>query len=486
MFSALHIPCFALQCRLRLTAEGLKPSAILVEDVTQSSLVLEANAAARQKKITPGISSIQALSRDPNTRVFAQCPTSETSTSRALQNLSLGISPITEETRPGLYISDISGIKDLRPKALARHIQKHIKDLGLSAHMVFAPTPDLAEFGAQSSKSNLLIIRDTQAFLDTCPVNTSCQDHDLIAVLNLWGIKTLGAFTRMPIDAVTDRFGQTGRDLWERAMGRKRRLLVVNPETPTFKESLELEYPLYTLEPLLFILRRFITDLCNQLKCAHLLAQAIEIQLKLEDADPWQKAIQLPEPICWQDTLFSVIEKSLENVQIPGAITGLSLKIEPIEPTAQQRQIFETSIKNPWRLADTIDRLAAIVGEENVGTPSFLNTHRPDAIRLKPLEKTLEIWELEEPEPEPYGPPLRRCRPPQVAHVILHTGRPAYLRTTTLKGRIIDARGPFEISGDWWDQQFWKQTEWDVQLENKQIYRISQSSKGWFFEGSYG
>ncbi|MEM9025443.1 MAG: hypothetical protein AAGB06_00770, partial [Verrucomicrobiota bacterium] len=92
----------------------------------------------------------------------------------------------------------------------------------------------------------------------------------------------------------------------------------------------------------------------------------------------------------------------------------------------------------------------------------------------------------EEPQPEPYGPPLKRCRPPQSIHISLYLDRPSYLKTRHLQGRIIDTRGPFEASGNWWDAQFWKQTEWDIQLENKQVYRISQSAKGWFLEGRYG
>ncbi|MEM9026176.1 MAG: hypothetical protein AAGB06_04500, partial [Verrucomicrobiota bacterium] len=392
MFSALHIPGFALQSRLRLDPAGLTPAAILVEDVTKNSLVLEANTAARNQKIVPGLSSTQAIARDPSVRIFARCLATEIRTAQSLQNLCLSISPITEETRRGLYISDLRGVEKLQPKALARHILKETESLGLASQTVFAPTADLAEFGSQSSTSRILIIDNPQAFLESCPTTAASPNPELLEVLNLWGIQTLGAFTKIPIEAISERFGESGRELWERAMGRKRRLLLVQPESPHFHESLDLEYPLSTLEPLLFIIRRFVDDLCRQLQQAHLLAASMHLSLGLEDNPKWENTIQLPEAICWADTLFAVLEKSLEDIQMPGAIIRISLKIDPIEPSAQQRQIFETSIKNPWRFADTIDRLAAIVGEDNIGTPTQLDTHRPDSIKLSPLKHTLEDW----------------------------------------------------------------------------------------------
>ena len=179
------------------------------------------------------------------------------------------------------------------------------------------------------------------------------------------------------------------------------------------------------------------------------------------------------------------MEKSLETVQTDHAIIGASLQAEPIEPNQQQRQLFEASIKNPWRFADTIDRLAAIVGPENIGTPIKLDTHRPDRIGLAPLKHTIEHPNIST-APEPYGPPLRRFRPQASAKVSFREDVPTYLRSEEVSGRIIDTRGPFEVSGEWWDAQFWKQTDWDIQLETGALYRICQTKGRWFLEGVYG
>ena len=66
--------------------------------------------------------------------------------------------------------------------------------------------------------------------------------------------------------------------------------------------------------------------------------------------------------------------------------------------------------------------------------------------------------------------------------------KPAHVRSPEFRGNVIEHRGPYFISGNWWDEKSWGRAEWDLQLENGQLVRVhesSPSSSGVTSEGSW-
>jgi hypothetical protein len=54
-------------------------------------------------------------------------------------------------------------------------------------------------------------------------------------------------------------------------------------------------------------------------------------------------------------------------------------------------------------------------------------------------------------------------------------------------GRIVDWRGPFPMSGEWWDAATaWQRIEWDVRMEDRRLLRLAHEvPDGWRVEGVY-
>jgi len=52
---------------------------------------------------------------------------------------------------------------------------------------------------------------------------------------------------------------------------------------------------------------------------------------------------------------------------------------------------------------------------------------------------------------------------------------PAHLRSTEICGKVIEQRGPYLISGNWWDEKSWARAEWDLQMENGELVRLHES-----------
>src|SRR4249919_1732100 len=82
--------------------------------------------------------------------------------------------------------------------------------------------------------------------------------REIIAILHKWGIHTLGDFARLDQEEIGKRLGPDAVVLWERASGRSSRLLKCVQPRESFEEMFEFEQEIETIDPLLFILRRFL------------------------------------------------------------------------------------------------------------------------------------------------------------------------------------------------------------------------------------
>src|SRR4029078_9432023 len=65
------------------------------------------------------------------------------------------------------------------------------------------------------------------------------------------------------------------------------------------------------------------------------------------------------------------------------AVRSVSIACEPVKPRVLQNGLFVPLAPAPDKLELTLARLAKLVGEENIGSPTLLDTHRPDAFSMK-------------------------------------------------------------------------------------------------------
>jgi protein ImuB len=240
-----------------------------------------------------------------------------------------------------------------------------------------------------------------------------------------------------------------------------------------------------TLEPLLFILNRLLDRLTFELTTAHFVASEIHLVLKLENEKELTLDFRLPEPTSRTEILFRTLHTRLESVQADSPIAALSLELTPVRPLVRQQGIFETGLRDPHGFSETLARLSALVGAENVGTPQLENTHRPDAVKL-----TAPFAVIPPSAPAsvhaPLSPPLRRFRPPLSARLEFTNGQPSYLWTNYISGAITARSKGCRSSGEWWQTDLhWQRTEWDIELKQGGVYRLLLIDRAWHLEGEY-
>ena len=180
--------------------------------------------------------------------------------------------------------------------------------------------------------------------------------------------------------------------------------------------------------------------------------------------------------------LFRILFTHLESLRLENRPVGLTLRLEPVLPARDQFQLFETALRDPNKLGETLGRLSALVGVENTGTCVRLNTHQPDAWRL-------EAPQFHKPQPAASAPPLpglplRRYRPALRAEVETIEDTPEHVTSAAGRGGVVAAMGPHRSSGQWWEGG-WTREEWDVELHDGTLLRLACMADGWVVEGCY-
>ncbi len=437
--------------------------------------VIELNHAAEGAGILPGMSTSQALARAPELLLYKRNPANEQHLQDTLLQLVYRYSPLIENSAPGLCTLDLKGKRIRHHQPGLRELLARLRSIGLQAQAGIASNPELALQAARIADP-ILEISEEGNLLQSLALESLGPSPYLLDILKSWGICTLGAFTRLPREEIGQRLGLEALSLWDRAAGRSTKLLQLVRPPENFEESIDFEQRLETLEPLLFILRRFLESVSLRIESIYLLIAELRLMLTLEDGKKIVHLLQIPAPTRDVETLFGIAAQYLETLQTTAPVISFRLEVIPSRPAGYQFDLFQGGLKDPNRFFQTLARLAALVGHERVGVPQRMDTHRPDSLQMLMPELGWSRKSLKKSGSPKTGPGLRRYRPGMTARVELSDGKPVLLQCSLVSGRILEARGPWKLSGNWWDRTRWETQEWDIALDNGGIYRVAQQT----------
>jgi protein ImuB len=322
------------------------------------------------------------------------------------------------------------------------------------------------------------------------------QVQEIFAILHKWGIHTLGQLATLNKEQLAARLGSEAIRMWERANGQSNRVLKLIRPPESFEESFEFEREIETVQPLLFILRRFLEQLAVRLAGIYLVPKELILRITFTNKQSYERVFKIPQPTNDIDLLFRMLQTHLENFRSEHPIVAVALSAEPIKPAGEQFGLFETTLRNPHQLSETLARLTALVGADRIGTPVLEETHRPDAFRMQPFSWAVASAVLsgQNRQSGPHSAALRtahataalrRFRPAVAASVLQDEDRPAHVRSAEISGKITEQRGLYLLSGNWWDEKSWTRAEWDLQLENGEVVRCHESEGTWELDGIY-
>ena len=392
-------------------------------------------------------------------------------------------SPQVEQTDGDTVTLDIDGLGHLFGSVheIANAISRRA---GIPVNVAVAANPDAAFHAARGFSGTSIVPQgDETKFLASLPVALLSPSEEIAETLARWGIRTFRDLAVLPDLGVAARLGEEGVRLQQLARGEHERPLVAVEASLRFEEEMELEYPVELLEPLLFVLARLLGDVCRRLEDRALAAISWRVRLQLENAADHERTIRLPVPMRNPRVFLKLIELDLEKHSPAAPVVKVTISAEPVKPRTAQNGLFIPLAPEPEKLELTLARIAAVVGEENVGSPELVDTHRPGAFRMRGIGI------------HAYKPSAEKHRHAGLFHLAFRAFRPPlaakvqadFLSAPGIRGKIARQAGPWRTSGDWWTADPWSRDEWDIELTDGALYRIycdAQTGR-WFIEGSY-
>jgi protein ImuB len=486
MFAALHLPDFPVAAALRNQPAARDfPCAILAvrgpRDPQEKLPLLSINRAARTAGIAPGWPLNRALVRCPDLRVIPRDLAAETALRDELVFLGESLTADVEMTAPDCVTLDLS----CRTTPVGAALDG-LSLAGAEIHHARADTPDLAHLAARHEATRGRVV--TPADLAPLPLGvlgSLSQDPASLALLDLWGLRTLGDFMKLPRQALVERLGpEPGR--WHDLLhGKSCRLLRLHRPPESFAQSFDFEDAAVSLDPVVFALKRLLHTLAGRLASRHLAASSLDFRLVLESGGELARRIRLPEPQAAVEGMLAPLQTLLESLRPDAPVAALQLDAETTFATAAQREWFGRYLPQPERWAETLAKLEALLGPGRVGIPAPPESFRPDSF-------TLHLAAVSAPPTHPDCPlPLHRFRPPREIAVAYESRDrqpwPMALLNGPHPGEITGRRGPFPASGAWWEPAgAWQRLEWDVQLAGGQLLRlVFQTPDRWTLEGIY-
>ena len=528
MFAVVYIPQFSLQAVLRHEPGLWSQPVGLVDPAERPPVICDLTEPARALGITPGFTPTQAMARCGTVLIRQRALPQENAAMRAILQCAYAFSPNLEATAPGVCTLDLHGLAALSPfltpdcgspdslspparsalVAWAEKLQKAVAQSQLTALIGIGSTPGVARHAATWG-GGIEIVEHPDAFIAALPVAALAPSSDTAQLLNRWGIRTVGELRALGADALSQRLGLEALALLAAASSTTGRPLHLVHPSETFEESFQFESEVETIEPLLFLLRRFVDQLTDRLRLRGWVAQSLVLQLALESGQKLVSRLRLPQPTARPDVLFRALHTHLETLRSETPIQSVTLKMLPRQSEQKQLGLFETVLADPHQFQETLARLVAVLGPDRVGTPALENSHRPDAFRIvAPDFENAPTLEFSSPAFPPV--PLRRFRPPIQAEVecagaapgegspgaeqpelpLSRTGsprpswsRPISIRCAVSRGKLRLMLGPWRASGHWWEPTGWEREEWDAVTADGQLIRLVRQPNGWFVEG---
>ena len=519
------VPLFPLAARLRSEPELAGEAVAVFEGNGNAARVVAATRPARRLGIRAGQTLPQARALLPDLLARGRDLESERAAQEALTEVADTFSPRVESAGDGVLYFDAAGIPMPPPPAchpersegslassegdpelrLGRAVIAAVEKAGLPARFGIAASKLAARVAAGLPDSPTAVPAGEEArFLAPLSLARLAPEMELGETLERWGIRSIGELAKLPEGEVASRLGELGRELHATARGIDPRPLEPRLPSPSLSEGMELEWPLVTLEPFLFVGNAALERLVRRLESQALACRRLEIGLKL-DPEGWDaRAITLPAPTRDVKTLLTLTRLELE-ARPPGAsVVGFTFTAQPDRPRQAQLSLFGPAALSPDRLATTIARLVALLGAENIGSPRTVDGHRPERFAAVDYSPPPPPRERRASRTGRGLLVVRVLRPAVELEVTVADGHPergegslSCARLLSVKstngaepevaGTVRVAAGPWSLEDGWWSASPASRDYWDVELAEGGLYRIyrDRASDKWYADGMY-
>jgi protein ImuB len=500
--ACVYVPQLALQAALRRSPEAREsPSALLAAEGKQKPRVVELDGQARTAGVRRGMTAAQARAACPNLRLFTATAADAEAGAATLADVGYAFAPRVERDgeRITFAADDLGRLYPAGERAIAQAVQAHAARLGFGARVAIASSKGGARVATRAYELAVVPAdrAGARAFLAALPVSHFTDDAELCAAFRRWGTRTAGAVAALPPSAVALRLGPAGAAVARLARAEDDEPFLPQLPPDALEEAIELDYPVYEIEPLAFVLRGLCDRALERLAGRSLACAGLTLRLSLEPRGLDVREVPLAAPTREAKTLLELVRLDLARRPPEAAVVGVHVIALPARVRATQLDILRPAGPAPNRLAATLARLAALVGPENVGTPAAVDSWRAEAIAVATYSLSGSGSGAAGDTPgqttEELRLSLRHRRPPEEIEVLMDRDGPSALRGAETTARVLVAAGPYRLSGEWWrgpedptGTGSWAREYWDVHASDGAVYRLHRDGRtGRFYLDGY-
>lgn len=455
-------------------------------------------------------------------------------------------SPNLESIRPGVLLFDAaSGAQHGAEEALAAQIVATIEgELMAQARLGLAGSRFCARVAAAYGTPVLVIPPGGERqFLAPLPVEHLPGLEDWRWRLQFLGVRTIGDYAdRLPYANVVVRYGPAAAQAHLLARGldpaplQPRRILGPLVASQRFEPAEE------RLEPLAFMLKRHLDQLCTQLVqegwlCSQLRLccrcdGAEDVTLTLRPAEPSASATRLRDLLRWNIERRLLAAAQTGGPLFGGGITQFELQLDDLLPAVGQAlDLFSAGRAGKRNVLGAIERLEALLGPESVRRAVPAAGRRPEesftwapyrpaglASRHAARRSTVTGAQLpgasRAPSPQPptkaarvqplplpvvadgrpslvggaagaHAPALRLFDPPYAVQVREQDGAPTTLSAGRGQEAIARCAGPWRLEERWWGTDATARDYFQVSTRLGRVYLVYREGDAWFAQGVF-
>lgn len=384
---------------------------------------------------------------------------------------------------------DVSGLERLigKRERIEQKILAEMSAANISGNVAVAETVDTAVLLARQNRQQASgCTLNTPDKFYQLPLTDLAIEQDTLNVFSELGLRTAGDLLAVPRDELVARYGRQFRDVIDVLEQKGRSLITPNVKENRVSWNFELDNAVEDFEQLIFVLNHGLERLFAEVGHCGFSTEHLDLAFKLRNKTSKTYEIK---------TSFPTLERSfwLKLINLRAALDPPEANIVSVHVTAHftkqraaQRGLYAASRPEPESLLLTAGKLKKLVGEENVGVPVLLDQRLAEPFALDAQELPLGA-ETAIPAALDRGKPVIAFtwyRPPVRAEVLVRMRQLIFIHTQNFQGHVTACSGVWKSNSTWWDKA-WKTHEWDVEIENKGVYRLAKIRSEWFLVGEY-
>ena len=467
--ACVDVPALPLQLLMRRHPGWTAQPAAVVDRDRPQGVVEWVNEPARRAGVLPGMSYATGLSLAGALRAAEMPPGDVEAGVAAITGLLRRFTPGIEPSgvHPGVFWLDASGLQPLFASLVdwARGVRGHLQAAGFRGRVVVGftrfGTYALARAGAEADRRGpdlgVTVLGDASAERRAAcrvPLRRLDVDPALRDALDTLGVRTVGAFVRLPAAGVRRRFGREAHRLHREAAGDLVVPFQPAPAVEPLARHLDLDAPETDVHRLLFRVKQALDPLLGALAARQAALAGLELRLRLDApaAAPRAERVERMRPAA--PTLdarqvLNLLHLRVEGLALSAGVIEIDLTVSPARATREQLRLFQEETRRDLRAADrALARIRAEFGDGAVVRAALTDGHLPEAaFDWRPLDRVV----LPVPVPAGVRPLVRRLF---VAPRRVSSPRQLELDGRVSRGsghgRVDEICGPYVVSGGWW------------------------------------